>query len=68
MITAIHGYFDIAEYLIGRKAIIDAKDQYVCDFIMRNGWTAVFVAAIYGRWDIAQLLIKQKADVNVTDK
>jgi len=63
--TPLHlasGYnnFEVAEYLIGRGADVNAQDK--------GGLIPLHNASSYGHVDIASLLIKNKALVNATDR
>ena len=57
---ACHADFtDIAQFLIDKRANINAKDN--------NGWTSLMKASAYGHIEIVQFLIDNGANINAKD-
>ena len=55
--AAFGGQIEIVNYLISKKANLDAQSH--------NGWTALHVAAWRGEYDIVQILINHDADARI---
>jgi 26S proteasome non-ATPase regulatory subunit 10 len=58
--AASRGHVEIAQMLLERGAVIDARDD--------DGETSLHMAVEAGRIQVAQLLLKHGADVNARDK
>jgi ankyrin repeat protein len=54
--SAVKGHRDVAEFLIGKGAIVDQKN--------RDGDTALHLAVAFGQKDVVQLLLSKSANID----
>jgi hypothetical protein len=67
MWTAYYNYYELAKYMIDKKADVNAKTTKEYSNIAKNS-TPLIIASIYGNTSIVKLLLRNRADKNAMDE